>query len=79
MELVCQDFWTAEDRKKCSIYMLFVTDHFTKLAHAFPCVNQSAKQVTSKMWAHVFCVYGFPSHIHTNQGANFERMRHVTP
>ncbi len=72
MELVCLDFWTAEDGKKRSVDVLVVTDHFTKLAHAFPCANQSAKQVARKLWDRVFCVYGFPSCIHTDQGANFE-------
>uniref|UniRef100_A0A673LHN9 Integrase catalytic domain-containing protein n=1 Tax=Sinocyclocheilus rhinocerous TaxID=307959 RepID=A0A673LHN9_9TELE len=72
MELVCLDFWTAEDGKKRSVDVLVVTDHFTKLAHAFPCANQSAKQVARKLWDRVFCVYGFPSRIHTDQGANFE-------
>lgn len=72
MELVCLDFWSAEDGKKCSVDVLVVTDHFTKMAHAFPCANQCAKQVARKLWDRVFCVYGFPSRIHTDQGANFE-------
>ena len=72
MELVCLDFWTAEDSKKNSVDVLVVTDHFTKLAHAWPCRNQTAKQVARKLWDHVFCVYGFASRIHTDQGANFE-------
>ncbi|KAL1268820.1 hypothetical protein QQF64_034183 [Cirrhinus molitorella] len=72
MELVCLDFWSAEDSKQNSVDVLVVTDHFTKLAHAFPCDNQTAKQVARKLWDHVFCVYGFPERIHTDQGANFE-------
>lgn len=66
------DFWTAEDGKKHSVDVLVVTDHFTKLAHAFPCTNQSAKQVARNLWDYVFCVYGFSSRIHTDQGANFK-------
>ncbi|KAL1268813.1 hypothetical protein QQF64_034176 [Cirrhinus molitorella] len=72
MELVCLDFWSAEDSKQISVDVLVVTDHFTKLAHAFPCVNQTAKQVARKLRDHVFCVYGFPERIQTDQGANFE-------
>lgn len=34
MELVCIDFWSAEDSKQHSVDVLVVTDHFTKLAHA---------------------------------------------
>uniref|UniRef100_A0A3B3SNI1 Gypsy retrotransposon integrase-like protein 1 n=1 Tax=Paramormyrops kingsleyae TaxID=1676925 RepID=A0A3B3SNI1_9TELE len=72
MELVCLDFWSAEDSKQNSVDVLVVTDHFTKLAHAFPCANQKAKQVARKLWDQIFCVYGFPERIHTDQGANFE-------
>lgn len=72
MELVCLDFWSAEDHKQRSVDVLVVTDHFTKLAHSFVCPNQTAKQVAKKLWDHVFCVYGFPARIHTDQGANFE-------
>lgn len=43
MELVCMDFWSAEDGKQRSVDVLVVTDHFTKLAHAFPFANQTAK------------------------------------
>ncbi|KAJ0001787.1 hypothetical protein NQD34_001583 [Periophthalmus magnuspinnatus] len=72
MELVCLDFWSAEDSKQHSVDVLVITDHFTKLAHAFPCPDQTAKQVAKKLWDHVFCVYGFPERIHSDQGANFE-------
>lgn len=72
MELVCIDFWSAEDSEQRSVDVLVVTDHFTKLAHAFPCANQTAKQVARKLWDNVFCVYGFPERIHSDQGTNFE-------
>lgn len=72
MELVCMDFWSAEDSKQRSVDVLVVTDHFTKLAHAFPCANQTAQQVARKLWDNVFCVYGFPVRLHSDQGTNFE-------
>ncbi|KAL2087303.1 hypothetical protein ACEWY4_018362 [Coilia grayii] len=72
LELVCIDFWSAEDSKQRSVDVLVITDHFTKLAHAFLCVNQTAKQVAKKLWDNVFCIYGFPERIHSDQGANFE-------
>lgn len=72
MELVCIDFWTAEDRNKNSVDVLVVTDHFTKMAHAFPCRNQTAKQIAKQLWDRVFCVYGFPERIHSDQGPSFE-------
>uniref|UniRef100_A0A8C2HN34 Integrase catalytic domain-containing protein n=1 Tax=Cyprinus carpio TaxID=7962 RepID=A0A8C2HN34_CYPCA len=42
------------------------------MAHAFPCRDQSAKQVARQLWDRYFCVYGFPDRIHSDQGANFE-------
>lgn len=73
MELVCIDFWTAEDSKNRTTDVLVVTDHFTKLAHAFYCPNQTPKQVARKLWDNFFCYYGFPERIHSDQGADFER------
>uniref|UniRef100_A0A3B3HTT0 Gypsy retrotransposon integrase-like protein 1 n=1 Tax=Oryzias latipes TaxID=8090 RepID=A0A3B3HTT0_ORYLA len=72
LELVCLDFWSAEDPKGRCVDILVVTDHFTKMAHAFQCSNQSAKQVARQLWDRYFCVYGFPQRIHSDQGANFE-------
>ena len=72
MELVCIDFWTAETSGKKTTEGLIVTDHFSKLALAFPCRNQSAKQVARCLWDKFFCIYGFPKRIHSDQGANFE-------
>ncbi|KAL1264205.1 hypothetical protein QQF64_004560 [Cirrhinus molitorella] len=73
LELVCIDFWSAEDRRNKSVDVLVITDHFTKLAHAFPCLDQTAKTaVAKKIWDNYFCIYGFPQRIHSDQGASFE-------
>lgn len=72
LELVCIDFWSAEDSNGKSVDVLVATDHFTKMAHAYPCRDQSAKQVARQLWDRYFCVYGFPERIHSDQGANFE-------
>lgn len=72
LELVCIDFWSAENSSGRSVDVLVITDHFTKMAHAFPCKDQSAKQVARLLWYRYFCVYGFPERIHSDQGANFE-------
>lgn len=72
LELVCIDFWSAEGRNNDNVDVLVLTDHFTKLAHAFPCPNQTAKVVAQKLWNQFFGVYGFPHRIHSDQGANFE-------
>ncbi len=49
MELVCIDFWLAEDKNKNSVDVLVATDHFTKMAYAFLCRNQTVKQVARKL------------------------------
>ncbi|KAL0148047.1 hypothetical protein M9458_056662, partial [Cirrhinus mrigala] len=49
LELVCIDFWSVEDRHNKSVDVLVITDHFTKLAHAFPCQDQTAKRVAKKL------------------------------
>ena len=72
LEIVCIDFWTAEDSNNKSVDVLVVTDHFTGLAQAFPCRDQCAKQVAKQLWDKYFCIYGFPERIHSDQGASFE-------
>ncbi|KAL2092924.1 hypothetical protein ACEWY4_010236 [Coilia grayii] len=72
LQLVCIDFWTAEDTKNRLVDMLVVTDHYTKLSHAFCCSDQTAKQMARKLWDNFFCFYGFPERIHSDQGPNFE-------
>lgn len=72
LELVSIDFWSAEDSANRSLDVLVATDHFTKMAHAFLCPNQSAKAVAHQLWNNYFCVYGFPKRLHSDQGANFE-------
>jgi len=37
-------FWSAEDKNKSCVDVLVVTDHFTKMAHAFPCKKQTDRQ-----------------------------------
>uniref|UniRef100_A0A3B5QAH4 Integrase catalytic domain-containing protein n=1 Tax=Xiphophorus maculatus TaxID=8083 RepID=A0A3B5QAH4_XIPMA len=72
LELVCIDFWSAEDVNNKSIDVLVVTDHFTRLACAYPCPNQSARSVAHVLWNNFFSIYGFPACIHSDRGANFE-------
>lgn len=72
LELVCIDFWSAEDHNNRSVDILVITDHFTKLAQAFPCRDQTAKKVARTLWDKFFCVYGFPKRIHSDQGTSFE-------
>lgn len=72
LQLVCIDFWSAEDSHNKSVDVLVITDHFTRLAQAFACRDQSAKQVAKVLWEKYFCVYGLPERIHSDQGPSFE-------
>ncbi|KAL0149055.1 hypothetical protein M9458_055670, partial [Cirrhinus mrigala] len=72
LKLICIDIWSPEDSANRSLDVLVVTDHFTRMASAFSCLNQSAKAVAHQLWHNYFCVYGFPSRIHSDRGANFE-------
>lgn len=72
MELVCIDFWTAELSDKNTVDDLVITDHFSKMAHTFPCRSQTAKHVACRLWDDFFCVYGFPKRIHSDQEASFK-------
>ncbi len=52
--------------------VLVITDHFTKLAHAFPCPTRQLK-----LWPEAvepsFSVYMvFPQRIHSDKGSQFE-------
>lgn len=72
LELVCVDFWSAEESKNKSVDDLVITDHFTKLAHAFPCQDQTANKLSKNLWDSIYCDYGFTQRLHSDQGANFE-------
>lgn len=65
-------FWTAEQGDNKSVDVLVAMDHFTKLAYAFPCKNQSAKQLAHHLWNSLFCVYGFPRRVYSDQSPSFE-------
>ncbi len=41
MELICIDFWSAEQTSGKVIDVLIVTDRFSKMAHVFPCHTAS--------------------------------------
>ena len=53
-------------------YMLTMVDHFSKWAEAFPIRNQEATTVAKVLMDRVFCYFGTPIQILTDQGKNFE-------
>jgi transposase InsO family protein len=72
LELVCMDFMSLETSKGGFQYILVVTDHFTRFVQAFPTKNMTAKTTAQCLFEGFIVRYGFPSRIHSDQGANFE-------
>ena len=52
-------------------YLLVIQDYFTKWADAIPLQNQRAVTISAEM-VKVFCTYGIPDIVHSDQGQNFE-------
>ena len=52
-------------------YILTVKDCFTRWVEAFPTKTTSAADVANILQKEIFCRYGFPEQIHTDQGTGF--------
>lgn len=53
-------------------YFMVVMDYFTKWPEVFAIPNQEATTVADKLVQEVFCRFGVPLEIHSDQGRNFE-------
>ncbi|CAK1591766.1 unnamed protein product [Parnassius mnemosyne] len=51
---------------------MVVMDYFTKWSEVFAIPNQEASTVADKLVHEVFCRFGVPLEIHSDQGRNFE-------
>jgi transposase InsO family protein len=72
LEVVCMDYLTLECSKGGYQYLLVMTDHYTRYAIAVPTKNMSAKTTASAFLNEFVVHYGYPSRIHSDQGAQFE-------
>ncbi|CAK1589325.1 unnamed protein product [Parnassius mnemosyne] len=53
-------------------YFMVVMDYFTKWLEVFAIPNEEASTVADKLVHEVFCHFGVPLEIHSDQGRNFE-------
>lgn len=53
-------------------YIIVVGEYFTKWQEAFPVPNHTALTVADKLVPEVFCRFGCPAQIHSDQGREFE-------
>ncbi|KFD60515.1 hypothetical protein M514_27302 [Trichuris suis] len=53
-------------------YILIVMDAFSKFAEAIPMPNQETTTVAGLLVREIFCQYGVPEVLHTDQGSQFE-------
>jgi len=53
-------------------WFLVLTDHFTRWADALAISDASATTVAQVLDQHVFCYFGLPEQIHSDQGAQFQ-------
>ena len=52
--------------------ILVLSEHFTRWRDALPVQNGSAEAIEEMLEERVFCYFGVPERIHTDQGAQFE-------
>lgn len=53
-------------------YLIVMTDYFSKWTEAFAVPNHTAMTVADKLVTEVFCRFGVPSQLHSDQGREFE-------
>ena len=72
MELICMDLLSLEMSSGGHEHILVITNHFTRLAQAFPTRNQTANTTTRLLFDNFVCHYGFPARLHSDNGRKFE-------
>jgi hypothetical protein len=53
-------------------YLLIAMDYFTKWPEVYPIPNQEASTVADALVTNIFCRFGVPRELHSDQGRNFE-------
>ena len=68
MDLLDMSVTTARGNR----YVLVIVDCFTRWTEAFPILDKTAQSVADVLFNQVFCRFGMPSVIHSDQGREFE-------
>ena len=71
-ELLSIDLWESgvlSDRGHK--YVMTVIDSFSKYAFAIPIKDKRAETIAKKLFKHVFCIFGYPDRIHSDNGLEF--------
>ena len=78
LDLVHTDFTSIEVSGDDSLHttptvvpVLVITDHFTRHSMAFITKDQKASTVVKKLYENYICIFGAPTGLHSDQGANF--------
>ena len=70
-QIIVIDILEVPVSTKNSRYLLVIQDYFTKWADARLLPDRTAIRITAKL-VKLFCTYGIPEIVHSDQGRNFE-------
>ena len=70
-EMVAVDILEVPTSRHNNRYLMVIQDYMTKWVEAIPIPNQTAATITRELTT-VFCRYGIPDILHSDQGRNFE-------
>ena len=70
-QMIAIDILEVPVSTKNNRYLLVIQDYFTKWADARPLKDQTAVRIKAEL-VKLFCTYGIPEIVHSDQGRNFE-------
>ena len=70
-QMIAADILEVPHSTNNNQYLLVVQDYFTKWVEAIAIPDQTAVRITNEL-TKIFCTYGLPDILHSDQGRNFE-------